>query len=713
MARTLMLIPVSTGVGLTTISLGLFRAIEQQGIRAAFFKPVNQHHDQARTSATALASIHSTIAPPKPLEINHVEQLLSEGKQDDLLEEIIASYSQCANEVDVVVVHGMISTRAFPYASRLNIEISKALSAEIILVATPGNLAPEQLVDQIEIAARDFGGPEHLRALGCVINKINAPVDERGSIRLDLAENIDPTNSANLINRYQQQKLFHRGHFALLACIPWDIKLLAPRVKDIASFLGTTYINQGNESRRISRVTLVARSVENMLDSLKPGTLVITAGDRKDIILATCMASLNGVEIGALLLTGGSEFPATLQKFCQRAMESGLPILSINSNSFQTALKVQNMSLEVPLDDVQRVESVKNGVANYFNNHWIKSLATDESEKLLTPAAFRYALTEKARKANKTIVLPEGDELRTLQAAILCAHRGIANCILLAEPKNIQRIAEYNDLHLPANIKIFDPNLIRDNYVDKLVALRAHKGMTEILARELLQDNVMIGTLMLANGEVDGLVSGAVHTTAHTIRPALQIIKTTPGSKIVSSIFFMCLPDQVLVYGDCAVNPNPNAEELADIAIQSADSAIAFGILPRVAMISYSTGSSGAGIEVDKVKAATEMVKQRRPDIIIDGPLQYDAALIPEVALDKAPNSPVAGHATVFIFPDLNTGNTTYKAVQRSADVVCIGPMLQGLNKPVNDLSRGALVDDIVYTIALTAIQAIQREGLI
>jgi phosphate acetyltransferase len=255
-------------------------------------------------------------------------------------------------------------------------------------------------------------------------------------------------------------------------------------------------------------------------------------------------------------------------------------------------------------------------------------------------------------------------------------------------------------------VEILDPRTLRQAHVGALVELRRHKGLTEKMAAELLEDNVWLGTVMLARGEVDGLVSGAVHSTANTIRPALQLIKTKPGASVVSSIFFMCLPDQVVVYGDCAVNPDPDVETLCDIAIQSADSARRFGITPHVAMLSYSTGTSGSGSDVDKVREATELVRRRRPDLIVDGPLQYDAAAIAEVAAQKAPNSPVAGHATVFIFPDLNTGNTTYKAVQRSANVISIGPMLQGLNRPVNDLSRGALVEDIVYTIAITAVQA-------
>jgi len=313
---------------------------------------------------------------------------------------------------------------------------------------------------------------------------------------------------------------------------------------------------------------------------------------------------------------------------------------------------------------------------------------------------------QRAGRDLKRIVLPEGEEIRTIQAAIICAQKGIAKPVLLGNRDNIQRIAESLSLVLPASLTILQPEEEIEKYVAPLLNRRGHKGLTREAALEMLEDTVVLGTMMLALDEVDGLVSGAIHTTANTIRPALQLIKPRPDCRLVSSIFFMCLPEQVLVYGDCAVNPDPNAEELADIAIQSGDSARAFGIEPRIAMISYSTGTSGAGIDVDKVREATRLAKARRPDLLIDGPLQYDAASVAAVASQKAPDSMVAGKATVYIFPDLNTGNTTYKAVQRSANVVSIGPMLQGLNKPVNDLSRGALVEDIVYTIALTAIQA-------
>ncbi|MDF7676885.1 phosphate acetyltransferase [Neisseriaceae bacterium ESL0693] len=350
-------------------------------------------------------------------------------------------------------------------------------------------------------------------------------------------------------------------------------------------------------------------------------------------------------------------------------------------------------------------------LAEYFDVAWLNDHAGTVVSERLSPAAFRYQMMQRARQANKRIVLPEGSEPRTVAAAAMCQRKGIARCVLLAKTDEVQEVAARQGIVLPDDLEIIDPDSIREEYVAPMVALRQHKGLTPEQADKQLADTVVLGTMMLAQGDVDGLVSGAVHTTANTIRPALQLIKTAPGASLVSSVFFMLMPEQVLVYGDCAVNPEPSAAELADIAIQSADSAKAFGIEPKVAMISYSTGTSGSGAAVEKVKEATALAKAKRPDLPIDGPLQYDAASVPDVARQKAPDSPVAGQATVFVFPDLNTGNTTYKAVQRSAHVLSVGPMLQGLNKPVNDLSRGALVEDIVYTIALTAIQATQMSS--
>ena len=327
----------------------------------------------------------------------------------------------------------------------------------------------------------------------------------------------------------------------------------------------------------------------------------------------------------------------------------------------------------------------------------------------LSPAAFRYQLAELARAAGACVVLPEGTEPRTVQAAVACAQRGIARSVLLGPPGEVAALARSLGLQLPDGVAVVDPRGLAECYAAPLAQLRQHRGWTEEIAIEHLADPITVGTMMLQQSAVDGMVSGAVHSTAATVRPALQILGTKPGGRLVSSVFFMCLPDEVVIYGDCAINPRPDAEDLADIAMQSAASARAFGIEPRVAMISFSTGTSAVGKDVDKVAKATRIVREREPGLAVDGPLQYDAAAIASVGHSKRPGSPVAGQANVFIFPDLDTGNTTYKAVQRSAHVVSIGPMLQGLAKPVNDLSRGALVDDIIYTIALTAIQSRAR----
>lgn len=338
----------------------------------------------------------------------------------------------------------------------------------------------------------------------------------------------------------------------------------------------------------------------------------------------------------------------------------------------------------------------------------IKNYQAATRVKKLSPYAFRNQVVQKAQAAKKRIVLPEGDEPRTIEAAAICQSRGIAQCVLLGERIKIEAVAAERGVVLPSDIEIIEPTSIAEHYVAPMVERRKGK-IDEAGAKQALQDTVVLGTMMLHMGDVDGLVSGAVHTTADTIRPAFQLIKTAPQYSLVSSVFFMLLPEQVMVYGDCAVNPNPTAEQLAEIAIQSAESAKAFGIDPKVAMISYSTIDSGSGVDVDTVKQAVQIIREKSPELKVDGPLQFDAATVKNVGKQKAPNSAVAGEANVLIFPDLNTGNTTYKAVQRTADVISVGPMLQGLNKPVNDLSRGALVDDIVYTIALTAIQAIDE----
>ncbi|MCX8956622.1 phosphate acetyltransferase [Erwinia psidii] len=709
-----MLIPTGTSVGLTSISLGVIRAMERKGVRLSVFKPIAQPRTggDSPDQTTNIIRKSSTIPAAEPLPMSRVESLLGSNQQDVLMEEIIARYHENTKDAEVVLVEGLVPTRKHQFANALNYEIAKTLNAEIVFVMSLGNDSPAQLKERIELTQSSFGGNKNKNIIGVIINKLNAPMDEQGRTRPDLSEIFDDSTKASIAN-IDPRHLFANSPLPVLGCVPWSFDLIATRAIDMCHHLNAEVINEGDiNTRRVKSVTFCARSLPHMLEHFRPGSLLVTSADRPDVLVAACLAAMNGVEIGAILLTGGYKIDEQINALCQRAFATGLPVFMVATNTWQTSLSLQSFNLEVPADDTQRIERVQEYVASHIDSDWIESLtAASERSRRLSPPAFRYQLTELARQAGKRIVLPEGDEPRTVKAAAICAERGIATCILLGNPNEIQRAATVQGVELGKGIEIVDPEVVRENYVARLVELRKSKGMTEVVAREQLEDNVMLGTMMLERGEVDGLVSGAVHTTANTIRPPLQLIKTAPGSSLVSSVFFMLLPEQVLVYGDCAINPDPNPEQLAEIAIQSADSATAFGIEPRVAMISYSTGNSGAGSDVEKVREATRIAQEKRPDLIIDGPLQYDAAIMDDVAKSKAPNSPVAGRATVFIFPDLNTGNTTYKAVQRSADLISIGPMLQGMRKPVNDLSRGALVDDIVYTIALTAIQSKQAEA--
>ncbi len=565
---------------------------------------------------------------------------------------------------------------------------ARALGAEVILVGS-GNATA--LRAAFEAAARPFGGLDDSRLAGCILNRVDpdTPVD----------------------THRQECAQLRRGGLPLIAAIPANLDLTYPRTVDVARALGADILSAGEmDTRRVRSIAILARTVPNMLGAFRPGAALVTPVDRSDVIVAVAMATLNHVPVAALLLTGGSSAPDQgILDLCRPALDTGLPILFVQTSSYETAAALDHMSPEIAPDDLSRVEQAMTFVADHVADSWIGDLLTTEIEPRTSPAAFFHQLTERARTANKRILLPEGTEPRTIRSAIHCQERGLARCVLLGKSEEIHRIARGQDLAIPEGLEIIDPDEVRERYVPALVEFRRAKNLSAETARDQLTDTVMLGTVMLALGEGDGLVSGAVHSSANTVRPALQVIKTRPEARVVSSIFFMCLPDQVVVYGDCAVNTDPDAEALADIAIQSADSAARFGIPPRVAMISYSTGTSGSGADVDKVREATRLAQAKRPDLLIDGPLQYDAAATVDVAEKKAPDSPVAGRATVFIFPDLNTGNTTYKAVQRSANVISVGPMLQGLKRPVNDLSRGALVEDIIYTIALTAIQAEQN----
>ena len=687
--------PTHHGVGLTSVSLGLVRALDKLGCRVRFFKPIAQT-SLGNGPEHSVEMVRATISQQTvdPINFRRVEDLLGANKRDVLMEEIVSNFDRVTTGADVVIVEGMVPTRDAPYLARMNADVAKTLNGKVILVSQfEKGEGPQETVEQLHIAADMFGGLESSNVLGYVLNKLNPECMDMLSHEESAFEPLPGLERTNTLP---------------LGYVPWRSELSAVRTKDVADELKVEVLHAGEISnRRVTRFVLCVRNAAKMSHMLKPGHLIVVSGDRDDVILAACMAAQNGVPLAGLMITGGEKPAESIMSLIEKSLhESGLPVMMVNYGSFETATRLDQMSSAVRSDDLERVEQVMEAVAEHINVDALRSLICTVSEKRMSPPAFRSQLMRKAQAANKRIVLPEGDEARTIKAAAICQERGIANCVLLGKPETIRAVAEAQGIELPEGLEVLDMDEVRNQYIAPMVELRKSKGLTEPMAEAQLEDTVVLGTMMLAEGHVDGLVSGAVHTTANTIRPAFQLIKTKPDAANVSSVFFMLMPDQVLVYGDCAVNPDPTAEQLADIAIQSADSAAAFGIEPRVAMISYSTGTSGIGADVDKVREATMIAKERRPDLVIDGPLQYDAASVESVAFSKAPGSSVAGRATVFVFPDLNTGNTTYKAVQRSANVVSVGPMLQGLNKPVNDLSRGALVDDIVYTIALTAIQA-------
>ena len=710
MAIAILVVPTEQRVGLTTVALGLVHALDRKGIPVGFCKPIGQPHatDTGPERSTRLARTVTSLNPPEPIPVAEAENLLGHDQENILLEEVIARYERAARKASVVVVEGLVDTEELSYGTHLNAKMAQSLDARIIIVAAPGRDNPRQVAELVEVVAQAYGGIRHERMIGCIVNLLDAPVDPTGHIRFDFSRAEDIPDQGHAAELQAECAQRWPETFKLLGCIPWQRDLIAPRVQDIRHMIGAQILNEGQLERRVTHVALGARTLTNSCQDLRAGAMVIMPGDRDDLLLATCMAAIGGTHVAAVLLTGGIKPDPRVWKLCDPALATGLPVLTIPYSSMQSVLYLPYINLEIPLDDHDRMQRAVETVASHITLEWQEPLLTAIEERRLSPPAFRHMLVERAHRANKRIILPEGNEPRTIEAAIICHQRSIARCVLMGDAGRMHRLSARRGMTIPPGIEIIDPTQVDPRYIDAMVKLRQDKELSPGLAEEQLHDPVVLGTMMLQLGEVDGLVSGAVHTTANTIRPALQLIKTAPGVKLVSSIFFMCLPEQVLVYGDCAINIDPNADELADIAIQSAESAQAFGITPRVAMLSYSTGTSGTGSNVEKVKEATRIARERRPDLLIDGPLQYDAAAIKAVAQSKAPDSQVAGRATVFIFPDLNAGNTTYKAVQRSADVISIGPMLQGLCKPVNDLSRGALVEDIVFTIALTAIQAEQ-----
>jgi phosphate acetyltransferase len=694
--KNLLILSTTATGGKTTVALGLIHLLTETGRQAAYFKPVAQRtvypSDHGRDRDKAISATVSgelgQMGPTESLSIEETNEYFAQGRSIDFSERVIDLYQQISREADVVVIEGMqYDDAASTLAFDVNVRLARSLTADAILVVDAHGRSPEALIADLENfigSYREAG----VTIAGVILNKVTTPED---------GETVVPTAVVELLDRL---------HVRMFGVVPFVKKISAPRIRDLIEPLQARVL-RGKEHlmRRAMRPIILAMSASNAVKHLQGGDLVIVSGDREDILMMTFLynQARDRADLAGMVLTVGVEPPDSIMELIDSQGPDALPILLVDTDTFTTSTIIQKKRVYIEEDDWEKIKWTIQLITENLNREEILSYLHIPAREIVSPALFRYEIMQNAKALQKTIVLPEGDEPRTLQAASVILERGIANLVLLGNQEAITREARQVNANI-SEATIINPveSELFDSFVDEYVELRKSKGMTRATAVDLMQDTIYFGTMMIHRGLVDGLVSGAVHSTRHTILPSFQIIKTKPGVDLVSSLFFMLLSDRVWVFADCAVVPDPTAPEY--------HTSHAFGIDPKVAMISYSTGTSGVGAEVEKVREATELVREMAPEILVDGPLQFDAAAIQDVAATKAPDSPVAGQANVFIFPDLNTGNTTYKAVQRSGNYISIGPVLQGLRKPVNDLSRGALVDDIVYTIAVTAVQAGQEQ---
>ena len=641
----------------TTIDLIVDLLVNQPGISQSYDEAIGVTYDAAREDA------------------------------DEAMHVIVERFGQLSDRFDVILVIGSDYTDvATGTELSFNAKIAANLGSPVVLVVHGRDRSPEQIRAAADSAIAELRA-NHAHTVAVIANRVDH--DAAAAIR----------SRAGQASRPGDRR--HRGE-------PAAVRANLPGVgrsrQDGRLVLGS---NAWMEREALS-VIVAAMSLPNVLDRLSPDVAVIAPSDRTDLIPGLMLAHQSGTfpPLAGILLTGGYPIPDSIRRLSE-GVQQDLPIALTDLGTFTTAERLMRVRGPITKESSRKIETAHRVFAEQVDQAALLAAINVSASEVRTPLMFEYQLMQRARADRQRIVLPESEDDRILEAAAILLRRGVSNLILLGDETKVRARASALGLDLDeaAIVSPLNPELV-EKFAAAYAQARAHKGMTVERARDVVTDVSYFGTMMVHLGMADGMVSGAVNTTAHTIRPALEFVKTRPGVGTVSSVFLMCLADRVLVYGDCAVIPEPTTEQLADIAISSAETAQQFGIEPRVAMLSYSTGTSGSGADVEKVRAATELVSARAPALLLEGPIQYDAAVDPEVARTKLPNSAVAGRATVFIFPDLNTGNNTYKAVQRSAHAIAIGPVLQGLRKPVNDLSRGALVSDIVNTVAITAVQA-------
>ncbi|MEV3855286.1 phosphate acetyltransferase [Streptomyces sp. NPDC050095] len=686
MTRSVYVTGIDRGDGRQVVELGVMELLTRQVDRVGVFRPlVHDGPDRLFDLLRARYRLSQDPATVYGLEYHEASAVQAEQGTDELVSRLVDRFHAVARDYDVVLVLGTdFSDTQLPDELALNARLANEFGASVLPVVGGRKQTAESVRAEVRNAYRAYDG------LGCdvlamIVNRV-APEDrddvqERLSTRLPVPCFVLPDEPA----------------------------LAAPTVAQITHALGGTVLlgDDAGLARDALDFVFGGAMLPNLLNALTPGCVLVTPGDRADLVVGAMAAHSAGTPpIAGVILTLNERPGEEILKLADR-LAPGTPVIAVTGGSFPTAAELFALEGKLNAATPRKAETALGLFERYVDTAGLLKTIQAPSSDRVTPMMFEHKLLEQARADKRRVVLPEGTEERVLRAADVLLRRGVCELTLLGPVEQIRKKAADLGVDL-VNCQLIDPAVseLRDRFATKYAELRAHKGVTVELAYDVVADVNYFGTLMVQEGLADGMVSGSVHSTAATIRPAFEIIKTKPEAAIVSSVFFMCLADKVLVYGDCAVNPDPNAQQLADIATQSAGTASQFGVEPRIAMLSYSTGTSGSGADVDKVREATEIVKGARPDLKIEGPIQYDAAVEPSVAATKLPGSEVAGQASVLIFPDLNTGNNTYKAVQRSAGAIAVGPVLQGLRKPVNDLSRGALVQDIVNTVAITAIQA-------
>ena len=684
MAGAVYLTAMGPASGKSIVALGLVELLSRRVSRVGFYRPVVQTFPD-----NDVELIRSRYEVPDE-RIGHAftaaERAAAGGAARAGMERIVARFKAIEAVSDFVVVEGTDFTGASsPIELEVNHRISEHLGLPVVAVVDGHRCSATTILERIAVG-RDSLGDDAITAI--IVNRVDS------TVLGPLAESLAGVDLRDPV-----------------WAIPEEPTLRRPSLDQLRSALGAELVAGDPDDllRPVGHLKVAAMSVPNVLDHVGDDTVFIVPGDRPDVIVAAAMTRSSSAypSVSGVLLSGGLRpDPRVVALIDSMSDGTSMPLLAVETDTFDTAIGANEVAGAITAGDQRKIDvALGHFEAHVDLEEFERRIEIGRSE-VMTPVMFQYELTERARAARAHIVLPEGTDDRILRAADRIRRRRVCELTLLGPTTAVRkRIA---DLGLDLDdVPVIDPldDALLDRFARRYHELRGHKGITLRKAHDVMSDVSFFGTMMVQEGLVDAMVSGAAHTTAHTIRPALEFVKTKPGISIVSSVFLMLLSDRVLVYGDCAVNPDPNAEQLADIAASSADTAAMFGIEPRVAMLSYSTGESGTGADVEKVRAATELVRRRRPDLKVDGPIQYDAAVDLDVARSKLPGSDVAGQATVFVFPDLNTGNNTYKAVQRSAGAVALGPVLQGLNKPVNDLSRGATVTDIVNTIAITAVQ--------